>query len=61
MKATSMCNSPSSIALALPPWLLIITGFLSIPFEISSPNGSRSPLDCIPVTTPFFICSITGS
>ena len=60
MKATSICNSPSSIALALPPWLLIITGFLSIPFEISSPNGSRSPLDCIPVTTPLLIWSMTG-
>ena len=61
MKATSICNSPSSIALALPPWLLMITGFLSIPFEISSPKGSRSPLDWIPVTTQLFMWSTTGA
>ncbi len=48
------------MALALPPWDLIITGSSINPLEISSAKPPLKPLVVILVITPFLICSIKG-
>ena len=49
------------MARARPPWLRMMTGSSMMPAEMAAPSLSRRPEEVMWVTTPFLMCSISGS